>query len=663
MKMTKKKTIYVAQFGTGSSVNLLPLAAGQLIARLKQEKGLLQDYNLGEIIFRRPEDIAELVRNLDDVFIIGFSCFLWNMSVSLQMAKEVNKRFPDALIVFGGPSIPKDQELAGDFLKSHPYIDVICIAEEGEEIFAKLCNRQASGTDFSDISGIIYRDRKTGATYRKEQDGVISMESLSSPYLDGTFEDFYRKYKSEFSGIVWETNRGCPFTCAFCTWGNYLSRKVREKPIEQVEGEVEWIGRNQIKYIAFSDANFGIRKRDVDIVKLLVECKKKYGVPNFISGSWVKNSSDKVLLIARMLKEAGIGFRVTLSLQSLNDDVLEAVNRSNIKRSSYEEVKNAYNQEHLFSYTELILGLPRESQDSFLAGLEESLSERIYDQLYVYPCFLFPNTDLASSKKRKEYGIESAIIENRYTKSVYVTKVKEYVEIIVGNSAMPREKWVETFTYVYFTLGIHDDRLAFFILTYLKRTYGIKITELMVYARRIAGEQGLPLLDKSFRRLEDTARGVQERGDSHLIEPHPYGNIPFDPPEGIFLEMLFEKRKFYVEFLSVVEQFLGFRKIDYDANKLKDLFVFQEAIMAHPDGATSEFLDIEYDWIKYFSFAFFLGENSLELKKQRLRVVDPHPSGGKPAVFLTNHFDVRGIPPFVHLYDESGDLVFPPVAM
>jgi len=37
-----KPTIYLAQFGTGTNINLLPLAAGQLAARLKEEKQFLK---------------------------------------------------------------------------------------------------------------------------------------------------------------------------------------------------------------------------------------------------------------------------------------------------------------------------------------------------------------------------------------------------------------------------------------------------------------------------------------------------------------------------------------------------------------------------------------------------------------------------------------------
>lgn len=661
--MIGKKNIYMVQFGTGANINLLPLACGQLVARLKQEKELLRKCNLCGIVFRRPRSPQELVSEMENVFIIGFSCFLWNMNISLQTAEEVRKRFPQALIVIGGPSVPKDSELTGDFFRDYPAIDVVAIGE-GEEVFAAVCNRYWQNEGFADIPGIIYRDRETGTIHRTRPEEIISMDGLPSPYLDGTFDDFYRKYDSEFSGIIWETNRGCPYECTFCTWGNLPSRKIREKPMAQVKGEIEWIGRNKIKYIAMSDSNFGIRTRDVELAEMLAECKKKYGVPDFVSVSWAKHSPRKVLQISEIFKKSKIGFRITSSLQSLNDDVLKAVNRNNIKLSSYQQIKEAFRNQGLYSYTELILGLPLESYNSYLSGIEDSLSENIFDQLFIYPLFLFPNTQIASSESRRKYGLEGKIIEGRYTKSKESDNmVKEFVEIVIATLAMPRDKWVDAFVVGFYILALHDDRLAFFILRYLKKNFKIKITDLISFSREICSRGNLPILQKSFMRLENCARDVQEEGKSHLIEPEGYGDIPYDPPEGIFLELLIEREKFYSEFLYAVEMYLKKQNIIFDKAILEDLFLFQKAVIAHPDGPVAQTLHLKYDWVDYFGFAFQLEEKQLSPLQRDLKVVDRNPSNGNPERFLKHHFEVRGIPAFNEILDESGKVVFPAVAL
>jgi len=656
-----KPTIYLTQFGTGTNINLLPLAAGQLFSRLKEETELLKNYHLGEIIFRRPSNPKELVANLDNVFIISFSCFLWNINVSLQTANEIKNKFPNALIVVGGPSIPKDAELVDNFLVQNLAIDIICIGE-GEDVFTTICKYHSQNKSFKNIPGIIFRNKETGKIYHTTPEILPLMYKLPSPYLDGTFSDLYQKYKSEFSGIIWETNRGCPYTCSFCTWGNLPSRKIREKPMNKVKSEIEWIGQNKIEYIAMSDSNFGIRPRDVELTEMMAECKNKYGVPNFISVSWSKHSPEKILKIGKILKKAGIGFRVTLSLQSLNEDVLKATNRTNINSNTFQKIKDSYKNESLYSYTELILGLPMETHESFISGIEKSLNTSIFDQLYVYPLFLFPNTQIASLKNRQKYKLESKLIEGRYTKSKEdKNTIKEFVEIVIGTSTMPKDKWIDSFVIGYYTLALHDDRLAFFILTYLKKNYGIKITDVISFIKEACISNNLQTLKNSFAKLENCAKDVQNKGKSHLIEPSSYEGIPFDPPEGMFLELLFNREQFYSEFLYVIELLLKTHNIDFDKAILQDLFIFQESVMAHPNGPITSTLNLKYNWIDYFAFTFNLKEITLKSIQQKLKIIDRHACNSSVSEFLKHYFNIRGIPAFNEIRDESNKIVFPPI--
>ncbi|GBD95701.1 MAG TPA: radical SAM protein [Nitrospirae bacterium] len=655
-----KKGIYIAQFGTGSTINLLPLAAGLLVSRLKEEKEFLKKYHLGEIIFQRPDNPEEFVASLREVFVMGLSFSLWNMNINFTIAGEVRKMFPDALIVGGGPSIAKDPELVDAFFKEHPYIDVIA-AGEGEEAFVSLCKHHDEGRSFDDIPGIIYRNRKTGEVHYGRPDEILQMEKLPSPFLDGTFDDLYEKYHDVFSGMIWETNRGCPFTCSYCTWGNYSSRKIRMNSMERIRSEVEWIGKNNIGYIAMSDANFGIKARDVEIAGMLAECKKKYGVPNFISVSWVKNIADRVLQISDILKTAGIGFRVTMALQSHNEDVVEAVNRKNVKKSTFTRIKDVYHSQRLYSYTELILGLPLETYESFVSGVEKSLSESVFDQVYIYPCFLFPNTQLSSPRSIERYGIKSKETAGGYTKSKGSSKIGEKMDIVVGTDAMPMEKWVDSFVEGYFMTGLHDDRLAFFVFQYLKKTFGIKVKNIIVFMRGRSSPDRTPLISREFRRIERTAENVQSHGESHLMELPDYGGIIYDSPDAVFLDLLYKRDAFYIEMQSLVEMYLNEAQVGFDQTKLDDLFIFQKAVMAHPDGPGADAVDLQYDWIKYFRFAFNYAEEPLQEKTDRLQIIDTAPSDGDGEQFLKNHFNVRGEPAFNLLVDEDGTIVFPSV--
>lgn len=650
-----KPSIYIVQFGTGTNINLLPLSAGQLFSRIKNDPVLFSRVALEEIVFRRPETPEGFARQLKNALVVGFSCFSWNVKISLQCAEAVRARFPEALIVLGGPSIPKDQEYSPGFMRANRFVDVICI-DEGEEVFAELCQRRLEKQPHEDVCGIIFRGRNgdIGRTKPEPPD----LRNLPSPYVDGTFDELYAKYQSEFSGVIWETNRGCPYSCTYCTWGHLPSKVIREKPISLVEKEVEWIGRHKIRYIAMCDSNFGIRKRDIQVAGLLAESKRKYGYPEFISVSWVKNSSDKVINVSKILKECGIGFRVTLSLQSLNPSVIRAVKRSNTSQEVFDRIKGKYRNDGFYSYTELILGLPMETRESFLNGIEECLSDSLYDQVYVYPCFLFPNTELGSRKSRHRYGLISRLVPNRYTKSKEIQANEELVEIVTGTAAMPPPEWVNSFVLGYYILGIYGDRLAFFILNYLKRECGIRIVDLLCFARAISQGGEYPVLKRSFLLLQRTAQGVQEEGRSHLIEPEGFG-LPYDPPEGLFLELLVEKDSFYCEFHAVVCRFLEEAKTNFDRNALQDLFKFQNAVMAHPAQPSEFQLELNYNWVEYNQFGFNRESKRLTPGRYRYTVIDPQPCLGNRPLFLKRHFDVRGVPSFNRLNDQQGREVFP----
>lgn len=655
----KLKTIYIVQFGSGTTINLLPLAAGMLHSRLKHETKLMLKVRLAEIVFQRPNQISDFVEQLEEVLVIGFSCFQWNTNVSLQAAQAVRQRFPTALIILGGPCVPHDLETAEGFLASHPYVDLISTFE-GEETFVSVCWRHLQGQrDFSVVPGLLYRD--INGYLQQTELGYPNLTTLSSPYLDGTFDELYVKYANEFSGVILETNRGCPYKCTYCTWGNLPTHQMREKPIEVVRQEIDWVGRHGIKYVAMSDSNFGIHQRDVEVAELFAECRRKYNAPDFISVSWVKNSSSKVLRIADVLHNCGIGFRVTLSLQSLNPGTLQATRRLNVRRDVFEEIKSAYRRNRLFSYTELILGLPNETLESYLNGLEECLSDSVLDQLYVYPCLLFPNTELATRASRQAYGIQGRLIPNRYTKSKEYIANEERVEIVIGTNAMSMAEWREAFVISYCTLALHDDRLAFFILRFLKTQYNLRIVELIQHARTQVERETLPLISKAFTLLESTARGVQEEGHSHLIEPTHFGGIPYDPPNGIFLELLMDKQLFYEEFYKLTTTYLLSREIQFETEMLKDLFAFQNAVLAHPFGPPGDcHLQLKYNWPEYFAANFYMPSKPLKLEDHTYRIVDPRPSYGSPQKFLKHHYDIRGVPPFNDFYNEVGEPVFPP---
>mgnify|MGYP003962005913 CR=1 FL=1 len=94
---------------------------------------------------------------------------------------------------------------------------------------------------------------------------------------------------------LFETNRGCPFGCTYCAWGVAALSKVRQRPLEVVFAEIDYVAENssgQVNWI-FCDANFGMLPRDVEIAKKIKSVCTEKGFPLSVTLWHAKNSGKR----------------------------------------------------------------------------------------------------------------------------------------------------------------------------------------------------------------------------------------------------------------------------------------------------------------------------------------------------------------------------------
>src|SRR5690349_7541895 len=61
-------------------------------------------------------------------WLVGFTCYLWNIDRSLWVASEIKRRRPGVRIIIGGPEVTADN----DWVLQHPAVDYAAIGE-GEQ--------------------------------------------------------------------------------------------------------------------------------------------------------------------------------------------------------------------------------------------------------------------------------------------------------------------------------------------------------------------------------------------------------------------------------------------------------------------------------------------------------------------------------------------------
>ena len=101
---------------------------------------------------------------------------------------------------------------------------------------------------------------------------------------------------------------------------------------------------------------FGMLPNHIDIARYLID-KKQTGYPQKHRVDWAKIHGDRVIELAKMFYNAGMDKGITIALQSMNPNTLEAV-KENMDDGNCLIFKK-YNEADLPSYMELILGLRR----------------------------------------------------------------------------------------------------------------------------------------------------------------------------------------------------------------------------------------------------------------------------------------------------------------
>jgi hypothetical protein len=448
-----KKNVYLAQpqypVNTGDDKNYwLPYSVGCIWSYCTQFDDIKKNYSLAGLIFNRDHhDI--ILKDISDPCIVGFSCYQWNKNFNLKLAELIKKRWPDCVIVFGGP------EVSVSFLK-YNFVDSITLAE-GEYSFLDILRRVLSNEQIPKM-------------YEKSR---VEELDYPSPYESGIFDQLIEKYPNVKWAATLETNRGCPFSCTFCDWGSLTYSKIRKFPLTRVEKDIIWMSKNPVSYIYCADANFGIFKdRDLEIARMVSKYGKENNSLEFFNATFNKNNNEESFKILKVLGNLNRGF--TVSVQSLHKPTLEAIKRSNLGVNDLEKIFKLCADNQINSYTEVILGLPLETKDSFINGLCELLELGQHQQIDIWFTNTIVNSELATMQSKLQYGITTVVSANGFgLLDSADDPVDELVNIVNSTNTMSTEDMIDSYLYGWMIVNFHIQGYTQIISRYLRRKHNI----------------------------------------------------------------------------------------------------------------------------------------------------------------------------------------------
>lgn len=322
--------------------------------------------------------LADIYRHRPDI--AAFSCYIWNWNTIQELLPELPKLLPDTKLWLGGPEVSFHAE---KILAQYTQLTGIMVGE-GEETFTQLVRfYHAPKGQLQDIPGLVLPQ---GRTQPRE---LTDMSKL--PFL---YEDL-GKFQNRI--IYYESQRGCPFRCAYCL--SAIDKSVRLRDIETVKKELQYFLDHKVSQVKFIDRTFNCNAAHaLAIWRYLLE--NDNGVTNFHFEIAADLMTEEELEVLKQMRPGLI--LLEIGVQSTNEQTLHAINRYMSLEHLRQVVDKIHSFHNIHQHLDLIAGLPYEDYDSFVTSFNDVYAMRP-QQLQLG--FLKVLKGSPIEEKAEEYGI------------------------------------------------------------------------------------------------------------------------------------------------------------------------------------------------------------------------------------------------------------------
>jgi radical SAM superfamily enzyme YgiQ (UPF0313 family) len=414
-------------------------------------------------IFAYPDRLWDALRT-DTPDVLMLSNYCWNENLSFHFAKLAKRLRPDMLVVMGGPNITLDDDRRIDYFNRHPEIDLYVLGEAdflATEVTKHFLDAGKSLKKFGErqIPSSIYR-RDGEAVLEKMWPRKPEIDEIPSPWLNGTLDEF-------FDGALapmFETNRGCPFTCTFCVQGIGWYTKVHNFGQERIREELEYIARRirdlspTMGTLRIADSNYGMFERDIEISAFIGRLQKEYGWPSYIDATTGKNRADRIIKSVEKVSGALVVYQ---AVQSLDDTVLKNIKRSTIKLEAYEQLLMYIRGRGLRSNSDLILGLPGETLQTHVDSIHKLLDSGA-SQVTNFQLMMLKGSELENRESRARFQFQTKFRILPKNFGVYGgdgEPVFDVEEIVVATDTLAFEDYVQARKYALVSVAFWHDNL------------------------------------------------------------------------------------------------------------------------------------------------------------------------------------------------------------
>ena len=173
-----------------------------------------------------------------------------------------------------------------------------------------------------------------------------------------------------------------------------------------------------------------------------------------------KNATEKYIT-QKILADSGLNKGVTLSMQYLDQNTLINIKRDNISLNTYEDLQTRFTNEGVPTYSDLILGLPGESYNSFTDGVSRLIENGQHNRIQFNNLSILPNSEMGDPNYQKKFQMETVdtnILNMHGAYSQDDFGVPEKQKLVVSTSSMPKQEWVKVRAF-WMTAFLHFNKI------------------------------------------------------------------------------------------------------------------------------------------------------------------------------------------------------------
>jgi putative methyltransferase len=194
--------------------------------------------------------------------------------------------------------------------------------------------------------------------------------------------------------------------------------------------------------------------------------------------TWAKNQKNEVVDIVKKLitESPNFGQGLTVSVQSMDNDVLENIKRRNLDQHKIDEIFALCDKNNIPVYTELILGLPGETVESWKEAFWKIFRAGNHGGINILQCQLLENAEMNLLQK-KLYKLESVPVYDYMSGSYGDVDLNESIDVVVSTKTIPRETMLDALVWSSFIQTFHINGLSTYIARYLAKNQNIDYSE------------------------------------------------------------------------------------------------------------------------------------------------------------------------------------------